>query len=411
VIESGEERWATDEFSRVISVDDHVVEPPSVWQDRLPTKYLDVGPRVVRRGMSNPRHVQGKLVVDEDPDGRPVDWWLYEDLRRPIDVTYAVAGMPRERWGDGAITFDEMRPGCYDATARLEDMDINGIEVSLCFPNVLPRFCGQTFLEARDKDLARLCVEAYNDWMAEEWSGPSQGRLLQCSIVPLWDADLAAGEVRRNAARGARAVTFPELPASLGLPSIHSGEWDPFFHACDETATVVCMHVGSSSKFPTTSLDAPYIVSGMLLPTNAMASMADWLFSGCFERFPELKIVYSEGNIGWVPFILERADRFWEMQTHAYDRTVVKRRPSEYYAAHIFGSYVSDTFGLESIAAVGVDNVAFESDYPHADSSWPNSIDVARRELAHLAPHERLKVLRSNAIRLLSLEVDERAAV
>jgi predicted TIM-barrel fold metal-dependent hydrolase len=398
-----------DEFSRIISVDDHVVEPPRVWQDRLPRKYLSVGPRVVRQGIANARHEQGKLVVDEDPHGKPVDWWLYEDLRRPIDFTLAVAGLPRERWGDGGISFDEMRPGCYDPVERLKDMDLNGIEASLCFPNVLPRFCGQTFLEARDKELALLCVKAYNDWMAEEWVGPSNGRLIQCSIVPLWDPQLAAFEIRRNAARGARAVTFPELPASLGLPSIHSGHWNPVFDACNETATAVCMHVGSSSKYPTTSHDAPYIVAGMLLHTNVMASMSDWLFSGCFEEYADLKVVYSEGNIGWIPFIVERADRYWEMQTHAYDRSRVKRRPSEYYAEHIFSSYVSDTFGLRSISTVGLDNVAFETDYPHADGSWPNSVDVARRELAHLALPDRLKVLRSNAIRMLSLDLDQRA--
>jgi predicted TIM-barrel fold metal-dependent hydrolase len=398
-----------DEFSRIISADDHVVEPARVWQDRLPKKYLDAGPRIVRQGISNPRHIEGKLVVDEDPDGKPVDWWLYEDLRRPIDFTFAVAGMPRERWGEGGITYEEMRPGCYIAAERINDMNANGIEKSLCFPNVLPRFCGQTFLEAKDRELALLCVKAYNDWMAEEWAGGSSGRLIHCSIVPLWDAEEAAQEIYRNAERGGRAVTFPELPAALGLPSIHAadGHWDPFFRACDETATVICMHIGSSSRFPTTSDDAPYILSGMLLSTNAMASMSDWLFSGLFERFPDLKVTYSEGNVGWIPFILERADRYWEMQTQAFDRNLMKRRPSEYYAEHIFGCYISDRFGLESLEAVGEDNVTFETDYPHADSTWPNSVDVARRELAHLTPSQREKILRLNAVRMLSLEVDE----
>jgi predicted TIM-barrel fold metal-dependent hydrolase len=325
-------------------------------------------------------------------------------------VTFAVVGMPRERWEDGGTTFEQMRPGCYDPAERIRDMDVNGIEMSMCFPNVLPRFCGQTFLEARDKDLALLCVKAYNDWMADEWAGPSAGRLIHCSIVPLWDPALAAAEVRRNAARGGRAVSFSELPAAMGLPSIHSGHWDPFFDACNDTATAVCLHIGSSSKWTTTSQDAPYIMAGMLLSTNAMVSMSDWLFSGIFERFPNLKVTYSEGNIGWIPYILERADRYWEMQTHAYDRELMKRRPSEYYADHVFGSYISDQHGLESLKAVGEDNVMFETDYPHSDGTWPNSIDVARRELAHLTPLQRQKVLRLNAIRMLSLDIDQSVA-
>ena len=121
-----------------------------------------------------------------------------------------------------------MRPGSFRADDRLSDMDINGVEASQCFPNMFVRFCGQRFLSGKDPDLALLCVRAYNDWMVEEWAGPSGGRLVPLCIVPLWDAELAAEEVERNAARGVRAVCFSELPGNLGLPSIHSGYWDRF---------------------------------------------------------------------------------------------------------------------------------------------------------------------------------------
>jgi predicted TIM-barrel fold metal-dependent hydrolase len=398
-----------DMYSRIISVDDHVVEPPTLWQDRLPKKYLDVGPRVVRQNFSNPRHVDGKLVVDLDPNGRPADWWFYEDLRRPIDFMQTVVGMPRERWGQGATTFDEMRPGCYIPSERIKDMDLNGVEASMCFPNILPRFCGQAFLEAKDKELALLCVKAYNDWMAEEWCAGSEGRLIHCSIIPLWDAQASADEVYRNAARGGRAVTFTELPAELGLPSIHSKDryWEPFFRACNETGTVVAMHVGSSSRYPTTSDDAPQIVGGMLLATNAMASLSDWFFSGCFERFPNLKVTFSEANIGWLPYVIERADHYWETQERAFDRAGLPRRPSEYYAEHVFGSYISDRHGLHSLDVIGEDNVVFETDYPHADGTWPNTREVAQAELGHLTESQQEKILRLNAIRMLSLEVGE----
>ena len=132
------------------------------------------------------------------------------------------------------ITYDEMRPGCYEPKARVADNDANWVEASLCFPT-FPRFCGQTFLEAKDKELAEACVVAYNDFMVEEWCGDSGGKLIPLCIIPLWDAELAAAEVRRNAARGVRAVCFSEIPPHLGLPSIHSGYWDPFFAACEET--------------------------------------------------------------------------------------------------------------------------------------------------------------------------------
>ena len=210
-----------------------------------------------------------------------------------------------------AITYEEMRKGCWDPKARLEDMDANWTEAQMCFPS-FPRFCGQTFLEADDRDLALLCVKAYNDWMVDEWCGDTNGRLIPLIIIPLWDANLAAEEIVRNAARGVRATCFSEIPPYLGLPSIHSGEWDPFFAACAETGVVVNMHIGSSSKMPSTSADAPPAVGSTLTFGNAMSSMVDFLMSGVLVRYPKLTLAYSEGQIGWIPYILERADKVWE---------------------------------------------------------------------------------------------------
>ena len=211
------------------------------------------------------------------------------------------------------MTFDEMRPGCWQPAPRLDDMDLNWVDASICFPT-FPRFCGQTFLEADDKELALLCVQAYNDWMVEEWCAGSGGRLIPLCLIPLWDPVLAAAEVRRNAARGVRAVCFSELPGNLGLPSVHDVDryWDPFVAACDETGTVICMHSGSGSKMPSTSADAPPAVSSTLTHELAEGSLADWLFSGLLVRYPDVKLTYSEGQIGWIPYILTRADRVWE---------------------------------------------------------------------------------------------------
>ena len=182
-----------------------------------------------------------------------------------------------------------MRKGCWDQKARLEDMDVNHVEASLAFPS-FPRFCGQTFAERKDKVLGDLCVKAYNDWMFDEWCAGTNGRLIPLIIVQLWDSKLAADEIRRNAARGCHAVTFSEIPPFLGFPSIHDkdGYWDPFLAACEETDTVINMHIGSSSKMPSTSADAPAAVGSTLTYMNAAMSLTDWLMSGVFERFPKL---------------------------------------------------------------------------------------------------------------------------
>jgi predicted TIM-barrel fold metal-dependent hydrolase len=393
---------------KIISVDDHVVEPPHVWTDWMPSQFVDRAPRIERRGIGPMVHVGGGTYeVSWDPEGPQADCWLFEDLVYVHKRHVAAVGFDRDDMTMSPITYDEMRPGCYQPKARIDDMELNHVEASLCFPT-FPRFCGQTFTEATtDRDLGMACVRAYNDWMVEEWCGESGGRLIPLCLIPLWDADLAATEVRRNAARGVRAVCFSEIPPHLGLPSIHSGYWDPFFAASAETGTVVCMHIGSSSKMPATSADAPASVAATLSFGNAMASLADFLFSGVLIRFPSLKLAYSEGQIGWLPYILERADDVWEDHrawTGSHD--LVPEPPSTYYYRQVFGCFFKDRHGLESLDRVGVDNVTFETDYPHTDSTWPDTEKVAEEMMADLTDEQIYKIVRGNAIRMLDLDLD-----
>jgi len=394
------------EIPRIISVDDHVVEPPDVWQKRLPAKYRDVGPRTMRAPLGPVTFVGGKMTYGVGTDGPLCDWWLYEDLQSPLTRLSAAAGFPRDEVKIVAITFDEMRRGCYDPKARLEDMDINHTDASLSFPT-FPRFCGQTFLEAHDRELALLCVRAYNDWMIEEWCGGSGGRLIPLPLIPLWSTQLAGDEVRRNAERGAHAVCFTEIPPFLGLPSVHSGEWDPFFAVCAETDTVVCMHIGSSSKMPSTSEDAPAGVGSTLTYMNAAMSLTDFLMSGVFERFPNLTVAYSEGQIGWIPYVLERADKVWDdNRAWAGVADKVPNPPSSYYRDHVFGCFFDDPHGLKSIDELGEDTITFESDYPHSDSTWPHTKKIAADIMRDLTDDQVYKVCRGNAIRMLSLDLE-----
>jgi predicted TIM-barrel fold metal-dependent hydrolase len=394
------------DFPRIVSVDDHVVEPAHVWERWLPAKYREAAPRVERRGVGSMKHVGGGQYEQTfDPDAPQADCWVFEDLVYIHKRHVAAVGFDRDDMSMSPITYDEMRPGCYDPHARVEDMEINHVEASLCFPT-FPRFCGQTFTEASDKDLGLACITAYNDWMVDEWCGDSGGRLIPLTIIPLWDADLAAAEVRRNAARGVHAVCFSEIPAHLGLPSIHSGFWDPFFAACAETQTVVNMHIGSSSRMPATSPDAPPAVAATLSFNNAMASMSDFLFSGVLVRFPELRLAYSEGQIGWIPYILERADTVWqEHRAWGGVRDIVPEPPSTYYYRQIYGCFFRDHHGVASLDVVGVDNTTFETDYPHTDSTWPDTLKIAKELTEGLSPEVIRKIMRANAIRMLSLDL------
>ncbi|MEI7858754.1 MAG: amidohydrolase family protein [Acidimicrobiales bacterium] len=394
------------ELPMIISVDDHIVEPATTWTDRIPAKYHDVCPRIVRAPMGEVTFVGGKLTVKPGSEGTPADWWHYEDLKRPLLRVDSAVGVPRDEVTMKGITYEDMRPGSYSQKERLEDMDTNHIEASLCFPT-FPRFCGQTFTEAKDKELALLCVEAYNDYQVEEWCAGTGGRLIPLVIVPLWDPQLAAAEVRRNAARGVHAVCFSEIPSYLGLPSIHDPDnyWDPFFQACDETSMVVNMHIGSSSKMPSTSADAPAAVGSSLTHINAELSMADFLLSGLFERFSNLKVAYSEGQIGWIPHLLHRMDVVWE-DNRGWGGVAdkVPNPPSSYFKDHVFGCFFDDPNGLMLIDQIGEDNITYESDYPHSDSTWPRTREIAEKQMAGLTDEQRYKVVRGNAIKLFSLD-------
>ena len=396
----------------IISVDDHVVEPPDLWTSRITGKYADRAPRVVRDKAKF--NFEGGVFSFEKgvEDGEWCDWWVYADQIYPFPKLSAAVGF--DVLDVTPVTFDEIRPGCWKQKDRLADMDANHVEASVCFPNTLPRFCGQTFYELVQKDeasdeFALLCVQAYNDWMIDEWcAGDGRGRLIPLAMMPLWDAKLAADEVYRCAEKGSRAITFSENPYPLGLPSVHDKDrfWDPLFAACEETDTIVCMHIGSSSRMPATSPDAPFIVSSTLTFQNAMGSVLDYIFSGTLERFPALKIAYSEGQVGWMPYVFERADKLWAERSDNSFGTSLPKAPSSYLQDRVYGCIFDDEIGLRNRDVIGMDQICFETDYPHADSTFPRSKEVAEEicTKAGLDDDEVYKFIRGNAIKAFGLE-------
>jgi len=386
----------------LISVDDHVIEPPGLWADRVARADRDRAPHVV------------------EDDGASV--WVYEDKRIRIPSLFAQAGRDEADIAPGLMSYADMRPEYYDARARTKDMDADGVLASLCFPTI-PRYCGQTFLEARDRDLALACLRAYNDWTIEEWAGAAPGRFIPLVIVPLWDPPLAAQEVERCAALGGRAVAFSENPAKLGLPSLHdrNGYCDPLLSAINDTGLPICIHFGSSSMVPNTADDAPIYVSALLSPLNLTYAAADWLFCRKLERFTNLKICLSEGGIGWMPYIMERSEYVvdhmpWADRYEPFDYSGAPRdglgpavRPSELFRRHIYGCFIDDRFGVANLEAIGIDHVMMEADYPHGDGTFPHTMANAERLLAGLGEEARYQIMQGNARRVFNLpEPEER---
>ena len=389
---------------KIISADDHVIEPAHVWQDRMPSKHKELAPKIVIAPQGEMTLNDGVWVETPGTGDKMAAWWHFENKRYQIKQMVACPGIPPEEVTMEGVTYDDIAPGCYDPIARLADMDINHVEASLCFPNY-PRFCGQLFSEADDLELGLLCVQAYNDWMIDEWCGSSGGRLIPLCIVPLWDAELAAKEIYRVAEKGCRAVAWSELPAWLGRPGIHGDFWDPFLKACEETQTVICMHIGSGTKTVQTSPEAPTVVTANLIVCNSAASMIDWIFSGKFEQFPNLKLLYAESQIGWIPYFIERADDTWRTHQWAQGEKRIPKPPSHYYKRHVYSCFFKDTVGIDLLDRIGEDNVLFETDYPHQDGTFPNTLAIAEELFGHLEQETIDKIARNNAIKLFGLTI------
>jgi predicted TIM-barrel fold metal-dependent hydrolase len=391
---------------RFISVDDHVLEPPDLWSSRLPAKVRDRGPHVRRERGALVEALYGRWST-EGAGGQWADVWYYDDMARPLQRGLAQSGYDDEETSR-PITYDEVLPGAFQRDARLVEMDRNHTDVSICFPSV-SRFCGQTFLERKDKDVALLCVQAYNDWMIDEWCGTVRpARLVPLTLIPLWDVELAATEVRRSAAKGSHAVSFPEGPPALGLPSIYSGYWDPLLAACQETDTVLNLHVGSSSTRVTTASDAPIDLAICFLFVNSQLAFADWLYSGILEEFPGLRIVLSEGQVGWMPFVMQRIDNTWKkcLEGNKPSGRRSRQLPSSLMRGHIFGSIFDDLRGLIDREAVGIEHIMIETDFPHKDSTYPHSEKVVAELVAAagLSDQEIGLVVRGNAIAVYGLD-------
>jgi predicted TIM-barrel fold metal-dependent hydrolase len=393
------------DIDRVISVDDHMLESPTLWQDRVPNRFKDVAPRLV-----------------DQPEGQA---WVYEDRSFPFSAIIAAAGGEPDTFSASQTSYSEIRPGCYDPVERVKDMDAGGIAVSLCYPS-FPWFTGLAFAEMKDKDLAMACVQALNDYMIDDWAGSAPGRFIPGVSLPMWDVPACVKEIERCAAKGAKAIFFSDNPGRGGFPSIHDTgrAWDPVFAVAQDTGMPLCLHIGSSSwSMPRTSPDCPLILSVALAPIDAEYSMADWLFSGNLERFPGLKLTFAEGGIGWVPYLLERCDYTVERHGGWAARSDVNMDlgagkletrsggtgrsfdvlPSQLFREHMSICFIEDAYGAANLDAIGIENVLVEVDYPHPDSNWPHTVPHLRKQLSGRTDDDMYKVFQGNAIRLFNL--------
>ncbi len=369
----------------LVSVDDHVIEPPDLFSGHLPAKYLDRAPRQVHQD-----------------DG--TDAWVFGDLVLKTSVLSAVAGRPKSEYGRDPQGLDEVRPGCFDVHERVKDMNAGGVLASMNFPT-FPTFTGRTFL-SDDRELSLALIRAYNDWHIDEWCGAYPGRFIPMALPVMWDAELSAQEVRRCAEKGCHSLTFSENPATLGYPSFHNDYWDPLWQAVCDTGTVLSIHLGSSGKLLIPTDDGPPDVMITLQPMNIACAAADLLWSRVLKVFPDIRIALSEGGNGWIPYFLERVDRTFDMHHEWTRQDFGDRLPSEVFRQHFLTCFIDDPVGLQLRDRIGIDNMAWEADYPHPDGMWPFAPEelASQFEQFHVRDDEARKIGYENALRWYSFD-------
>ncbi|MGO8862380.1 MAG: amidohydrolase family protein [Acidimicrobiales bacterium] len=450
----------------IVSVDDHVIEPPNTWVDRLPAKYRELGPRWVS-------------------DDRGEAWVVEDRIRQPIGgaATAGAVWPPESRPSPFApMRWSDIPEACYDPKARAAAMDADKVQAAVIFAN-LPGFAGSMFYGVRDKELAMLCIQAYNDWLIDEFAAAIPGRIIPLALVPMWDGHLAAKEAERAIGKGAHAVSIAMSPHDFGFPPIHDEAWDPLYSVVSEANVPLCAHAGTSRGGDTmahevdfTKIDeimkaagdparlkelaadpdiaklldnmgavsekirqflgddtkkrSPRPASMVTGALSGQTTLVEWLNSGNFERFPSLKLAFSEGNIGWIPPVLQAADAMHEMSrdriTNPFDpennvllteeaRKLAKesiearaatahemRFPSEVFRDHVYGCFMHDPVGMRHLDLMGEDNIMIETDFPHHGTYWPHTFDKAKEWFADVTDEQRRKVLRGNAERLFN---------
>lgn len=368
----------------MVSVDDHIIEPADLFTRNVAEKFRDRAPFVKTYANGEER-------------------WIFDGKRMPTFAPSALAGRDRKELGAEATRFDQIRKGCYDVDARIDDMNVNGTLASVGFAT-LPGFSGELFLKGEDKELMLALVQAYNNWHMDEWCGKYPGRFIPNAFVPLWDQQRAVEEIRRCADKGAKAINLPENPSAFGLPSIHRDYWYPIFKACVDNDLVVNIHIGTGGGMTPPSADSPVDWVNTMVNIQVSSSLVDLSLSPVIRKLPDIRIAMSEGCIGWVPFIMERADAAYELHRFWTKQDFGDLKPSDIMKRNFLFCFHHDDVGLKYRHDTGIERISWEMDYPHADTTWPHSPEHVWRIMKDMPRDEVDLITHGNALRFYNFD-------
>ena len=364
----------------IISADDHIQEAPDTFTKRVPAKLRERAPRIERGS-----------------DGG--DAWVIDSKRGISFGAQIEGGRKFEEYRFQGLKYTDARPGAYDPIERLKDMDLDGVDAEVLYPNLLTIFLIDDF------ELQFACLRAYNDFLSE-FCGTEPARLLGLALIPTEDPALAVEEIRRVARlKGVRGILLPTFPK--GEP-LNSANFEPMWAAAQDEGLPVHIHLRTGSRQTDALFSKSTKLFGNELAVLNLGALANYealsriIFGGILERYPKLKFVSTEGNIGWVPYFLERADRVYKRHRH-WTKSDLPFPPSEYFHRQVLCTLVEDKVGVRVRDLVGIDNIMWSADYPHSDTTFPNSRQYIAEHFIGVPEGERQKIVCGNAAKLYGL--------
>lgn len=368
---------------RIISADDHLQEPMDLWQMRLPAKMRDRAPRLVTLSDGG----QGWQVGDQPP--------------RPLGLL-VMAGRRPEEFRDSGLTWSDVRPGCYDPHARLQDLDADGVAATVLYPNVcLDFFMGQTPLEP---EVAAACYRAYNDHLSE-FCAVDADRLYGIALLPVYTVKDAVAELQRVARLpGIRGALLPVTPPAG--PDWNDPQYQPLWAAASEVGLPLSIHAGKPRGLPPRhqimKMPAGAAIYMHIGPFSTAEAFAHVMWTGVFDRYPDLKMVSVEGGIGWLPFFKERAELVFHRHRH-WIGSGLKTGPGHWFGRNFFATFERDVAGLRCRDLISVETLLWASDYPHSETSWPRSRESIEATFHGMPKDEVRMIVHDNAARLYTI--------
>jgi len=367
---------------RLIDADCHTVEPPHIWERWLPEKFRDRAPHLVKD--------------DEGGDA----WFFGEDKPLMMIGLVATPGMSFEQIKWKGYTYDTIRKGCFDGKARLEDMDIDGVDAQFLYPSQRTMY---HFMGNQDQDFHLAGVQAYNNWLHDEFAANDPERLFGLAQMPNLGVEAAIEEMRRCKELGMRGVILTAWPNggdTLG------DEDDRFFAAAEEMRMPISIHIRimRPGRRTTGVLEGPGAIANMALAGMSLFPevMCEIIVGGVHDRFPKLQFLGVETDVGWIPAALEQLDNFY-WRNRAHTGIAIRELPSEYFHSNWTCTFIHDRQGLKNRYDVGVRNMAWSTDYPHHGNDWPYSRKVMGEMMDGVPADEKFAICAGNLIDLYGL--------